>query len=151
MKQKELVGSAILLCIAALYYAASRQIPASTLEDQIGPRALPSMIALLLAGVALAIGGRALISAAIAAPAEREAEAPWPRAFGMLLLGALYIPVATVAGYWPALLLLLVAVPLYEGMKPSWRVAAVALGGATFFWVLFRFVLGVQQPEGLLF
>ena len=69
----------------------------------------------------------------------------------MLFIGVLYIPVATVAGYWPALLLLLIAVPLYEGMKVSWRVCAVALGGATFFWVLFRFVLGVQQPEGLLF
>ncbi len=119
--KKDLVGSAILLCIAALYYAASTQIQASTLEDQIGPRALPSMIALLLAIVALAIALRAAVSApAPPAGGEAEGEAPWPRAFGMLLIGALYIPVASIAGYWPALVLLLIAVPLYEGMKPSW-------------------------------
>ena len=149
--KKDLVGSAILLGIAAFYYAASTQIQASTLEDQIGPRALPSIIALLLAMVALAIALRAIISVPAAATGEREAEAPWPRAFGMLLIGALYIPVASIAGYWPALVLLLLAVPLYEGMKPSWRGGAVALGGATFFWLLFHFILGVQQPEGLLF
>lgn len=149
--KKDLAGSAILLAIAALYYAVSTQIQASTLEDQIGPRALPSMIALLLVFIGLAIGFRAIVSVPVTSPAEKDAEAPWPRAFGMLLIGALYIPVASVAGYWPALLLLLIAVPLYEGMKPSWRVGAVALGGASFFWLLFRFVLGVQQPEGLLF
>ena len=134
-----------------LYYAASTEIPASTLEDQIGPRALPGMIALLLAFVACVIALRAMISVPAVAAADKDAEAPWPRAFGMLLIGAAYIPVASIAGYWPALLLLLIVVPLYEGMKPSWRVAAVALAGATFFWALFHFVLGVQQPEGLLF
>jgi len=25
------------------------------------------------------------------------------------------------------------------------------VGGATFFWLLFDYVLGVQQPEGMLF
>ncbi len=69
----------------------------------------------------------------------------------MLAIGALYIPAATILGYWPALALLLIGVPLYEGIRLSWRVIAVALGGATFFWVLFGYVLGVQQPEGILF
>jgi hypothetical protein len=69
----------------------------------------------------------------------------------MLGIGALYIPVATVLGYWPALALLLLAVPLYERMKPSWRMFAVAAGGATFFWLLFDVVLGVRQPEGMIF
>jgi len=149
--RKELAGSAILLVVAVLYYAASTQIPASTLEDQIGPRALPAVLALLLGAVALAIGVRAMLSAPALAAGEKDAEAPWPRALGMLAIGALYIPAASVLGYWPALALLLIAVPLYEGLKPSWRVLAVALGGATFFWLLFGYVLGVQQPEGILF
>jgi hypothetical protein len=149
--KKDLAGSAILLVVAALYYAAATQIPISALEDQIGPRALPSAVALLMAIVALVIGMRSLISAPAPVTGEKDAEAPWPRALGILAIGALYIPVATVAGYWPALLLLLIAVPLYEGMKPSWRLAAVGVGGATFFWLLFGYVLGVQQPEGMLF
>ena len=97
------------------------------------------------------IGVRALVFAPAPVTGEKDAEAPWPRALGILAIGALYIPVATVPGYWPALLLLLIAVPLYEGMKPSWRLAAVSAGGATFFWLLFGYVLGVQQPEGMLF
>jgi hypothetical protein len=148
--RKDLVSSAILLGIAAAYYLMSTGISASTLEDEVGPRGLPNVLAALLAMVALAIGVRALVVAPASAPAK-EAEAPWPRALGMLAIGALYIPVATVLGYWLALVLLLLAVALYEGMKPSWRMAAVALGGATFFWLLFDIVLGVRQPEGLLF
>jgi putative tricarboxylic transport membrane protein len=149
--RKDLAGSAILLCVAVLYYAASVQIPASSLEDQVGPRALPAILALLLAMIALAIGLRAVVSSPASVTGEQEAEAPWLRAFGMLGIGALYILLASTIGYWPALVLLLVGVPLYEGMKFSWRVAAVALGGATFFWLLFVYVLGVQQPQGMLF
>ena len=149
--KKDLAGSAILLIVAALYYVASTQIASSTLEDQVGPRALPSVIAALLAIIAAIIGIRALVAAPLPVSGEKDAEAPWPRALGMLTIGAIYIPAAGVLGYWPALLLLLIAVPLYEGMKLSWRVPVVALGGATFFWLLFNYVLGVQQPEGLLF
>lgn len=149
--KKDLAGSAILLIVAALYYAASTQILSSTLEDQVGPRALPSVIAALLVAIALIIGIRTIVAAPAPVSGEKDAEAPWPRALGMLMIGAMYIPAAGVLGYWPALLLLLIAVPLYEGMKLSWRVAAVALGGATFFWVLFNYILGVQQPEGILF
>lgn len=149
--KKDLAGSAILLIVAALYYAASTQILSSTLEDQVGPRALPSVIAALLVMIATIIGIRALVAAPAPVSGEKDAEAPWPRALGMLMIGAMYIPAAGVLGYWLALLLLLIAVPLYEGMKLSWRVAAVALGGATFFLVLFNYILGVQQPEGILF
>ena len=149
--KKDVAGSAILLLVAALYYASSTQISVSALEDQIGARAMPSAIALLLVIIALVIGLRSLISAPVAVTGEKDAEAPWPRALGILAMGALYIPVATVAGYWPALLLLLIGVPIYEGMKLSWRLAAVAAGGATFFWLLFGYVLGVQQPQGILF
>jgi hypothetical protein len=149
--RKDLVSSAILLCIAALYYFAATGIPTSTLEDEVGPRGLPVVLAALLAMVAIAIGVRALVTAPAAGGRVKETEAPWPRAIGMLVIGALYIPVANVIGYWLALLLLLLAVMLYERMKPSWRMATVALGGATFFWLLFDVLLGVRQPEGLLF
>jgi hypothetical protein len=149
--KKDLAGSAILLILAALYYAASTQIASSTLEDQVGARALPSVIAALLVIIAVIIAIRTIVAAPVPVSGEKDAEAPWPRALGMLTLGVMYIPAAGVLGYWPALLLLLIAVPLYEGMKLSWRVPVVALGGATFFWLLFSYVLGVQQPEGILF
>jgi putative tricarboxylic transport membrane protein len=149
--RRDLVCSAILLCIAVLYYFAATGIQVSTLEDEVGPRGLPTVLAALLAMVAIIIGVRALVASPVGAGGETEAEAHWLRAIGMLGIGALYIPVASVLGYWPALALLILAVPAYERMKPSWRMFAVAAGGATFFWLLFDVVLGVRQPEGLLF
>ena len=149
--RRDLVCSAILLCIAVLYYAAATGIQVSTLEDEVGPRGLPTVLAALLAMVAIIIGVRALVASPAGVGSEQEAEAHWLRAIGMLGIGALYIPVATVLGYWLALALLILAVPLYERMKPSWRMFAVAGGGATFFWLLFDVVLGVRQPEGMLF
>ena len=155
MKRKDLVSSAILLVIAAAYYVASIGIPTSTLEDEVGPRGLPTVLAVLLAIFAVAIGARALLTAPAAVPdrvAEvKEGEAKWPRALGMLVIVALYIPLAIVLGYFAALFLIIAGVALYEGVKPSWRLFAVAAGGAGFFWLLFVEFLGVRQPSGLFF
>jgi hypothetical protein len=153
MNRKDLVSSLILLGIAGAYYAASTDIQDSTLADSVGPKGLPTVLTVLLVILAAAIGIRAVVSvpAVPATDSKKEAEAHWLRALGILGLAALYIPVASVVGYWAALVLLLLAVPLYEGMKPSWRVLAVAVGGATFFWVLFELVLGVRQPAGMFF
>jgi hypothetical protein len=107
-----------------------------------------------LVAVAIAIAVRALTTSVVGARTNASAEEPearWPRALGLLTLGALYVPVSSILGYPLALFLLLVAVPLYEGMPFSWRVPAVAGAGAMFFYVLFEIVLGVRQPEGLVF
>jgi hypothetical protein len=149
--KKDLISSAILLVIAGLYYVVATGIPTSTLEDEVGPRGLPVVLAALLAMVAILIGTRALVTAPVTGDAPKDAEAPWPRALGMWCIGAAYIPVANFLGYWLALLLLIAVVALYEGMTLSWRTAAVALGGATFFWLLFDVLLGVRVPEARLF
>ncbi|MSP94601.1 MAG: tripartite tricarboxylate transporter TctB family protein [Alphaproteobacteria bacterium] len=152
--RKDLFASVGLLGIAAAYYLASLDIPTSTLEDEVGPRGLPTVLTVLLVVLALALGARALLLAPKAKPAandNEDAEAPWPRAIGMLALGAFYIMASTIVGYAPALFMLLLAVIFYEGMRPSWRVFVVAAGGAAFFYLLFDIVLGVRQPEGLLF
>ena len=154
MRRRDLFSSAILLVIAATYYVASTAIPSSTLEDEVGSRGLPTVLAVLLAVIALGIGARAvLVSPAAAGQAGtvREGEATWPRALGMLALVSLYLPLATVLGYFLALFLIISSVALYERMKPSWRLFAVAAGGAGFFWLLFVYFLGVRQPPGLLF
>lgn len=154
MNRKDLVAAAILLLIAGAYCWATLEIPSSTLDDGVGPRGFPLVLTIALAVVAAALAVRALTTAPVGARAHddaKEAEARWPRALGILAFGALYIPAAMVLGYPLALFLLLVAVPLYEGMRFSWRVLVVAAGGAAVFYVLFVLVLGVRQPEGLLF
>lgn len=153
MNRKDLVAAALLLLIAGGYHLATRRIPLSTLDDGVGPRGFPFVLTVALVVVAVAIAVRAV--AAVPARAndtsdDADAEARWPRALGLLVLGGLYVPAATILGYPLAILLLLVAVPLYEGMRFSWRLAAVAAGGAVFFFLLFEIVLGVRQPQGLL-
>lgn len=153
MNRKDLTAAAILLLIAGAYFLATLPIPSSTLDDGVGPRGFPLAltVALVVFAVALAVRAAATVPATRGAEDDTEKEARWPRALGLLALGALYIPAAIVLGYPLALFLLLVAVALYEGLRFSWRMVAVATGGAAFFYVLFELVLSVRQPPGLLF
>jgi hypothetical protein len=153
MNRRDLVGAALLLLVAGAYHLAATRIPSSTLDDGVGPRGFPTILTIALVVVAAAIAVRAVVAVPAAAPEPSDAdgtEARWPRALGLLVFGTLYVPASGLLGYPLAIFLLLVAVPLYEGMRFSWRVPAVAAGGAAFFYVLFELVLGVRQPESLL-
>ena len=152
--RKDLFASIGLLLIAVFYYATATTFPESTLDEPgvPGPSGLPTVLAAVLATIAITLGVRALGTAPSGGgKSEKEAEAPWPRALGMLGIGALYIPAAAFLGYLIALFLLLVAVALYEGKKPDWRPFVIAGCGALFFWFIFAFILGVRPPEGMLF
>jgi cell division protein FtsW (lipid II flippase) len=152
VNRKDLVGAALLLLVASAYYWATTRIPSSTLDDGVGPRGFPLALTVALVVVAAAIAARAVVAVPAATPERadvREAEARWLRAIGLLGFGALYVAASGLLGYPLAIFLLLVAVPLYEGLRFSWRGVAVAAGGAAFFYVLFELVLGVRQPESL--
>jgi hypothetical protein len=154
--RKDLISSIMLLGIAAAYYYASTDIQTSALDDEIGPSGLPVVLSILLAGLAVAIGARSLVPAnaavkPVAAAGGKDSEAPWPRALGVLGIGVLYVLIVDILGYFVTVFLLLGGIALYEGLKPSWRLFAIALGGATFFWLLFTYVLGIRQPVGFLF
>ena len=150
---KDLIASALLLVVAALYYAATVRIPVSTLGGAVGPHVFPSVLALLLAILGMGLAVRTLLAkrALARAGGEREGEATPLRALGLLGVAALYIPFAVLLGYVPAIILLIAAVALYEGAKPSWRLAMIAIAGAVFFWLLFVALLGVRQPASLFF
>lgn len=153
--RKDLFASAGLLLIAAFYYATATTFPESTLDEPgvPGPSSLPTILAFMLAVIAITLGVRALAAAPARAgkAEEKENEAPWPRALGMLAIGASYILVASFLGYLIGLFLLLVAVALYERQQPDWRPFVIAACGALFFWFIFAFILGVRPPEGILF
>jgi hypothetical protein len=153
--KKDLMASVLLLSVAAVYYAATVRIPISMLADEVGPHGLPTILAALLGLVGLSLGARALLTdrhlpSPTAADREQQGASPL-RALGLLATGALYVPVAWLLGYIPALVLVLAGVAFYEGMKPSWRMVAVVGGGAAFFWLLFSVILGGPQPTGMLF
>lgn len=142
------------MTVAALYYAATVRIPVSTLGGEVGPHVFPTVLALLLGIVAASLGVRALLAKRTAIETESDTmvgEATPLRAFGLLGIGALYIPAALLLGYVPALFLLIASIALYERAKLSWRLTAIAAGGAAMFWLLFVALLGVGQPESILF
>ena len=152
--RKDLFASIGLLLIATVYYATATTFPESTLDEPgvPGPSSLPTILAAVLAVIAITLGVRSLTAAPSGGgKSEKEAEAPWPRALGMLAIGSLYIPVAAFFGYLTALFLLLVGVALYERQKPDWRPFVIAACGALFFWFIFAFILGVRPPEGIIF
>ena len=148
-----LTSGVLLLVVAAVYYAATLEIPISTLSDEVGPQGLPTILAGLLAVLGVALAARAVLQRradqAVARSTEDE-QGSLPRALGFLGIGVGYIVVAPVLGYVPAVALLIAAVALYEGVRPSWRVGAIALAGAVGFWLTFVKLLGVAQPTSLL-
>jgi hypothetical protein len=149
-----LIASALLLVIAALYFAATVQIPVSTLGGAVGPHAFPTVLAFLLGIIGVSLSLRSLFARRLVHTKDHtpsESEAKPLRALGMLGIGALYIPFAWLFGYVPALFLLITAIALYERAAPSWRTATIAMGGSLLFWLLFVVVLGVRQPQSILF
>lgn len=152
---KDVISGAILLILTAAYYWATLQIPDSSLSDEVGAQGLPRILAFVLAALAILIAVRGLVTARQTHPAVRsddeEETAPPRRALGFLAVAVLYVIVAPLLGFGPALAVLIAAVAMYEGMRPSWRLAAVAASGALVFWLLFVQLLGVEQPASFLF
>jgi hypothetical protein len=150
---KDVVSGGVLLLVAAVYYWATLQIADSSLSDEVGAQGLPRILAFLLAVLALLILMRGfLVSPKRLATSDTDEgpDASLRRALGFLAIAAGYVVVSPLVGYGPALALLIAAVAIYEGVKPSWRTAAVAIGGAAVFWLLFVQLLGVEQPSSAL-
>ena len=159
MRPRDIASGAVLLALAGGYHLATRQIPRSSLSDEVGADGLPRLLtaALVLLGAAIALRGlmqRAPAPARGADAADTTAnatadEAPHsalPRALGFLALGVGYMLLAPLVGYVLAVALLIVAVALYEGLAPSWRLAAVACAAGVLYWLVFVALLGVEQP-----
>ena len=153
---KDIGSGALLLALAALYYWAMLQIPVSSLSDEVGAHGMPTVLAIALAVVSCLILGRGVVAALGVSPEAAETStdeddrtvATLPRALGVIALGALYIAVASFAGYIPALAVLIFTTAIYEGLQLGWQPAAVAVGGAVVFWLLFVKLLGTEQPIG---
>lgn len=156
---KDAAAGGILLVLAALYYWQTLQIQESSLADEVGPQGLPFMLAGSLAVVAVLIGVRGLLAArkAADAPALKTLEEPAdhiatiPRALGFLAIGVGYMLIGPVVGYVVAIGLLIGAIAIYEGRKPSLGLLAVAVCAGVGFWISFVLLLGTEQPQGWFF
>lgn len=152
--KKDILGGGVVLAVAGAYYLGTRRIAHSSLEDGVGADGLPLILSGLLALMAVFLILRSLLATTppdIPTADNREYSAPLPRALGLLAIGAGYAIIAPIIGYIPAIALLIAAVAMYEGLRPSWRLAITAVAGAGGFWLLFVWLLGVEQPTSILF
>ncbi|MEY4080969.1 MAG: hypothetical protein RL430_1399 [Actinomycetota bacterium] len=74
-----------------------------------------------------------------------------PRALGVLACAGLFVALAWAFGYIVASAITLFVVMRYEGMPFDWRLVAISIGGAVFYWLMFVKFLGVEQPVGFVF
>jgi hypothetical protein len=70
------------------------------------------------------------------------------RAFGVIVIGAVYIVTVPWLGYLVSLAALIAATTYYQGGGLNRRVAIVSVSGALLFWLLFVAILGIQHPAG---
>jgi len=155
------VGLVILLG-AALYWFGAASIPISALDGEINAAAVPRMLALALAVLAVMLMAKALIDArnlAVTAAenevSEREERLPKlsenMRALGLILIGGVYLLLLPYLGYFLCVALLVVAVARYMGEPFAARLALRSLGLALAFQLIFVQFLRIQLPIGKLF
>ncbi|MGI9258887.1 MAG: tripartite tricarboxylate transporter TctB family protein [Gammaproteobacteria bacterium] len=147
---RDLVCSAVLLAIAAGYYSAASGIGRSALADEVGPAGLPIVYSSLLAILAVLIGLQAVIRS-LAGRQVPKATAP-PTAFNpgraaaIAAVGIAYVFAVRLLGYAVTLALTIAVTALILGVRPSLRLAVIAIAGAGVFWLLFVTILGVPMP-----
>ena len=154
---RDIVLALTLLAFSGLYWLGANSIVESGIDSGVGAQALPKGLAYALAGLSLLLIAQAVISRVLTrTPPTVEPEydaflkSNHLRAFGVLAIGAVYLAVVSYTGYLVGLVILVGATAVYMGRKPSWRLAAVVVGGALFYWLLFVRVLRVPLPEGVL-
>jgi putative tricarboxylic transport membrane protein len=156
--RRDLVVSLGLLCLAVAYGVKAQQIPGSSLIGKgIGAGAVPTALAIALGCFSLMLllratrglrrlGGETRLTGP--KTAWRETMKPHLRAFGMLIIGIVFISLLEELGYLVAIALLLAATAWYNGQKQLKPLLLFAVGGAIAYDLLFVQLLGIALPSG---
>jgi hypothetical protein len=149
--RRDLSCAALLLAVAAGYDALARGIGQTALADAIGPAGLPRIYAAVLAVLAVALGAVACLGRLRAEPHPPENDGVTlarrlSRAAGAIAIGVAYLAIVPMIGYPFAMALTIAAMIVYQGERPTLRVALVASAGAAALFLLFDWALGVTMP-----
>jgi hypothetical protein len=151
---RDLICSIVLAVLAGAYYLFASGLGRSALADEVGPAGLPLIYAALLGGLAVCLAAKTAFNAwllrAHAQPAGGSKTGVGfvlKRAGGALGIGAGYVALVSFLGYWLTLCLLIPAMALYQGQPFSRGLVAISVGGASFFWLLFVWLLGIPMPS----
>jgi putative tricarboxylic transport membrane protein len=130
----------ILLAFSVVFWLGADGIPKSRLSGSVGADGLPKMLAVTLGILSAGLIAQTLLMMKLASPTARAGEGDksghWMqhlRALGMIALGAAYLVLVPYLGYVLSIGLLLLAVALYNGKRPSAGLFLFAALGAVFF------------------
>jgi len=150
-----------LVVLAAAYWAAADQIPASRLAGGVGADGMPKLLAVglgifsALLALQTYMGMRAQ---ARLAPKKPPSSPPADgdhggvnhlRALGLIGFGVLYILLLPHLGYALSCALMLGGVAVYSGLKPSINALAFAVIGGAVYYLIFVKILGIPLPSGI--
>jgi hypothetical protein len=144
-----------LLIFAFLYWLGADRIRESGIDAGVGSQALPKglaytlgLLAFLLIVQTLVRRGRTTAETPISSD-EPKMPHNHIRAFGMVLIGAVYLAILNYSGYIIGLSFLMLATALYMGKKITLSLVVTVVLGAFAYWLLFVKVLKVPMPEGI--
>lgn len=156
--RKDLIGAGIALVLAGAYWLGALRIPHSSLIGKgVGADALPRRLAIALAALAVLLVVQTLWqhrrAEAPPAPADPAASAQARRrhlrAFGMLMIGVVFLLIVEYVGYVPAIFLMICATAIYNGRPMSWRIVGLSALLTSVFYVLFDMILKIPMPTGV--
>ncbi len=157
----------VMLAGSAIYWMGAGSIPISPLDGEVNAAAMPRFLAAVLALLSVLLMIRALLIPPKASPADSastpaepsQSEPPAPgksrmhehmRAAGLIVIGALYLVVLPYLGYLLSVALLVGAVSVYMGERPSLKLVFIAIGLAVVYQLFFVQLLHIQLPAGFL-
>lgn len=134
---------------AGLYYTEAGSIQQSLLADAVGADGAPRMLAIGMGLTGLALAGRGVLRPVAGKSDDLPASAHL-RAAGLLAILVIYLLAVPVAGYPLSVAALIAAVAVYAGARANATLAITSVAGAAVFWSMFKWLLGIQLPVGML-
>ncbi len=135
--------------VAGAYYAEAMTIQQSLLADAVGADGVPRMLAVGMGLTGFVLAGRSVLRPAAVSDDDPPMSAHL-RAAGLLAILVVYLLAVPVAGYPLSVAALIAAVAVYAGARIDATLAVTAVGGAAAFWFMFKWLLGIQLPVGML-
>lgn len=150
---KDFICGLILLALAAVYLYGANGMPVSLLDDAVGSSGFPVILGWALAVMSIVLLGQASVTRFTSNIEDKEPVFERPlyatlRAGGIVMLAAAFLLLLPLVGYICSLIFLIGAISLYQGQLPSWRIAAVAVGGAITLYLIFVRLLNIPLPSG---
>ena len=151
MKKYGLITSAVVACLAGVFYYLALQFPVSELDD-LGPAFWPKILCVALMGLAVLLAVESITKYGKEDVAVQFIATAWQKttwkAVGILVLFAVLIKLL---GFYPAAALFLPAVLWLFGERNKKVILLMHVGTLDAVYIVFKVLLRVQLPSSMFF